>query len=236
MCLHSLHSTERENRPINNRFDHRFELLFGCPRSRATVLFRLLQQSAYRRSRKWNMMVQLVQREWRIEREAEENAQHIPSVHSCFEPIKAQRRWEIHHERAEVFNSELFAFVCAFLFLENFAPELLSRRVAPLMRSLLHSSRLPNCHFAGLTEAKWQNHLRPGRSVSFRVWAAALLSHDTPVHLPWALCALLPFICVDVWRACSGPCVLAWKCVFGFLVLVLLIPDCSWCWYRPPWC
>lgn len=40
--------------------------LFGCPRSRATILFCLLQQSAHWRSRKWKMMVQLVQRDWRV--------------------------------------------------------------------------------------------------------------------------------------------------------------------------
>lgn len=66
MCLHSLHSTVQENHTINNRYDHCFELLFGCSPSRATILFRLLQQSAHRRSRKWNMMVQLVQRDWRV--------------------------------------------------------------------------------------------------------------------------------------------------------------------------
>lgn len=52
MCLRSLHSTARENRPINNRYDHCFELLFGCLRSRANALFCLLQQSAHRSSRK----------------------------------------------------------------------------------------------------------------------------------------------------------------------------------------
>lgn len=142
-----------------------------------------------------NMMVQLVQRDWRVRLDQKWSRSARSAYLAC---TPASEEW-----------SDLDPpHVCLRSFRSSFS--LKKSSVRPELLCILRLWCVP-FH----TSSRWRMSLcRTDRSKlteppplcslrSFRLGAAALLNHDTLVRLPWAICSRLPVICVDVWQACS---------------------------------
>lgn len=196
-----------ENRPINNRYYHCFELLFGCLRSQANALFCLLQQSAHRSSRK---MVQLVQRDWRVRLDQK----------WCWACTPASEEWT-NSDPPSRLSAPLL--ILLFFFKKNFLRQawifvhFALRHLAPLSCSVSHQQQM-----ADVTLQDWQKQTDRATSALF----APLIQTGSccfvePWHTgPSSLSNLLSSAFYLCWRVASmfkNPCVLAWKCVFGFL-------------------